>query len=144
MGTGYRRHCPKLERPVTGFRSISMHLVMFDIDGTLTETCAVDSDCFARAVSQTLGLADIDTDWTRYRHVTDSGIADEIVRRSLGRAPHDGELDEICDVFVRLLGESFISGAPCRAIAGAAGVLDALSARPDVAVALATGGWERS
>ncbi|MBI3191378.1 MAG: hypothetical protein HYZ36_01850 [Pedosphaera parvula] len=50
-----------------------MHLVIFDIDGTLTETNAVDADCYVRALAEVFGFADVDTDWSTYPHVTDSG-----------------------------------------------------------------------
>jgi beta-phosphoglucomutase-like phosphatase (HAD superfamily) len=51
-----------------------MHLVMFDIDGTLTETMKVDEECFVRSFMDVFGFSDIDTDWSHYRHTTDSGI----------------------------------------------------------------------
>ena len=122
-----------------------MHLVRFDIDGTLTQSCAVDSDCFAQAVCETLGLRRIDCEWTRYRHVTDSGIAAEIFERAFARAPDRRELDRLRDRFIELLEKQL--GADrllCRAVAGAGQVLSELRARRDIAVALATGGWARS
>ena len=122
-----------------------MHLVMFDIDGTLTQSCAVDSECFARAVCETLGLTRIDCEWTRYQHVTDSGIAAEIFERAFARAPDRWELDRVCDRFVELLEERLaLDPFLCRAVAGAGQVLSELRARGDIAVALATGGWARS
>ena len=46
-----------------------MHLVMFDIDGTLTETMKVDEECFVRSFKAVFGFADINTDWSHYpRH----------------------------------------------------------------------------
>ena len=38
-----------------------MHLVIFDVDGTLTQTTAVDAVCYDRAVSDYLGVR-IDTE----------------------------------------------------------------------------------
>jgi beta-phosphoglucomutase-like phosphatase (HAD superfamily) len=49
-----------------------MHLVMFDIDGTLTETMKVDEECFVRSFKDVFGFADIDTDWSHYPRTTDS------------------------------------------------------------------------
>jgi len=43
-----------------------MHLVMFDIDGTLTQTTKVDEECFVRSFKDVFGFADIDTDWSHY------------------------------------------------------------------------------
>jgi hypothetical protein len=55
-----------------------MHLVMFDIDGTLTETMKVDEECFVRSFKDVFDFADIDTDWSHYPRTTDSGIFDDI------------------------------------------------------------------
>ena len=60
------------------------HLVMFDVDGTLTQSTAADRSCYAQALSQHLDLQ-VDTDWSTYRHITDSGIAQELFERC-GRA----------------------------------------------------------
>jgi beta-phosphoglucomutase-like phosphatase (HAD superfamily) len=49
-----------------------MKVVIFDIEGTLTETNAVDSDCFIRSVGEVLGVRDFETDWSQYQFVTDS------------------------------------------------------------------------
>jgi hypothetical protein len=62
-----------------------MHLILFDIDGTLTRTCAADSACFIRAVSEELSLSGVESDWNRYRHVTESCIVTELSNsRSIG------------------------------------------------------------
>lgn len=55
-----------------------MNLVMFDIDGTLVESYDFDASCFVQAVQNVLDIC-IDTDWSKYVHVTDSGILDEII-----------------------------------------------------------------
>ena len=39
-----------------------MHLIIFDIDGTLTETIKIDEECFVRSFKDVFGFADIDTD----------------------------------------------------------------------------------
>jgi beta-phosphoglucomutase-like phosphatase (HAD superfamily) len=57
-----------------------LRLIMFDIDGTLTATNDVDTECYARAMSEHLGVS-VDSEWSRYRHVTDSGIAGELLER---------------------------------------------------------------
>ena len=49
-------------------------LAVFDIDGTLVQSLAVDEACFVRAFAEVLGIEDIDTDWAHYDHVTDDGM----------------------------------------------------------------------
>ena len=39
-------------------------LVHFDIDGTVTETNAVDNTCYLQVLSELLDGAAIDSDWT--------------------------------------------------------------------------------
>src|SRR5438128_9751655 len=69
------------------------HLVVFDIDGTLTDTNLVDSNCYWRAVSQVLGLSGEQPDWSNFRHVTDAGIAAELCLQPLGRELSGAEIE---------------------------------------------------
>ena len=52
--------------------------MMFDIDGTLVESYEIDSQCFIDAVKEVTGLH-VNPDWSKYQHVTDSGILNEIL-----------------------------------------------------------------
>ena len=69
----------------------SVKLVMFDIDGTLTQTFAVDTECYVEAVREVAGFQSISTNWARYQHTSDSGILDELYRTHLGRSPSEDE-----------------------------------------------------
>jgi phosphoglycolate phosphatase-like HAD superfamily hydrolase len=122
-----------------------MHLVMFDIDGTLTHSDAVDADCFAESIEQVLNLPPIDRDWSKYRHVTDSGIAAEIIESHFRRPPNQDEIDRVQRRFIEVLETRCIANPVlCRPVEGAAEMLSRLSGRGDVAIALATGGWKAS
>ncbi|WP_315981028.1 hypothetical protein [Aliamphritea spongicola] len=50
-----------------------MHHIMFDIDGTLVESCAFDEHCYISAVKEITGHT-LSSDWHTYPHVTDSGV----------------------------------------------------------------------
>jgi phosphoglycolate phosphatase-like HAD superfamily hydrolase len=114
---------------------------MFDIDGTLTLTNDVDNRCYVRAMSQYLGRS-VDDDWSRYRHVTDAGIARELFAAQ-GRPLE--ELPQVREHFVALLAESLEADPECcRQVAGAGRLLDQLRQRDDVAIGLATGAWRDS
>jgi phosphoglycolate phosphatase-like HAD superfamily hydrolase len=120
-----------------------MHLVMFDIDGTLTRSNEVDADCFAEAIEDVLKLPPIDRDWSTYRRVTDSGITAEIIETYSGRQPLNGELKSVRRRFVERLERRLVDDPRlCRPVDGAAEMLEQLSNRGGVAIALATGGWE--
>src|SRR6266487_4126889 len=71
-----------------------MHLVMFDIDGTLTETMKVDEECFVRSFEDVFGFADIDPDWSHYPRTTDSGIFHDVFTARIGRSPTAQEVSQ--------------------------------------------------
>ncbi len=50
-----------------------MRYVIFDIDGTLTDTKAVDDKCFIKAFDQTFGIDISNQKWEDLQHVTDWG-----------------------------------------------------------------------
>ena len=116
------------------------HLVVFDIDGTLTRTNDLDGRCYAQALGERLG-APIDTDWAAYRHATDTGIAAEAFERHVGRAPTARELAAVRDRLLALLREA---DEAVQEVPGAAALLHALRGTPRVGMAIATGCWRES
>jgi len=120
-----------------------MHLVMFDIDGTLTETTKVDEECFVRAFLDVSGFDDIDTDWSHYRHTTDSGIFHDVYSSRTGRLPTDQDVSRFRQHFVRLLSD-VSSRSPFASVAGATQLLLGLSCSSSHRVSLATGAWRDS
>jgi phosphoglycolate phosphatase-like HAD superfamily hydrolase len=120
-----------------------MHLVMFDIDGTLTETTKIDEECYVRSLAEIYGFTGVESDWSRYKHTTDSGIFREIHLARTGRLPLDAEVSHFQQHFVALLGHASSATAfvPVR---GARQLLSDLSASAEYRVSLATGGWRDS
>ena len=118
------------------------HLVVFDVDGTLTRTNDVDEVCYVAAVSEVLSIPDVDNDWTHYLHVTDSGILRQVVQSSLGRNVLPMEMDRVCQCFHRRLEDAFREPDSCLPVDGGPAMLRQLAERSDLAVAIATGGWE--
>lgn len=116
-------------------------LIMFDIDGTLASTDEVDSRCYVQALFEHLGTT-IRDDWSTYRHVTDSGIAAEVLARH-GRPPN--EAAAVRERFVRLISDALReSPTACAEVPGAAAMLRRLRRTPGVVLGLATGGWAAS
>ncbi len=62
---------------------------MFDLDGTLVDSCAIDADCYLQALVDVFGfdLETIDRDWANYPHITDAGILQTLCQTELGRNP---------------------------------------------------------
>src|SRR5213593_13890 len=120
-----------------------MHLVMFDIDGTLTETMTVDEECFVRSFRDVFGFADIDTDWSHYPHTTDSGIFQDVFTSRIGRSPTGQEVSRFRQHLTRLLAAAS-SQSPFAPVAGADTLLSRLAQGGSHRVSLATGGWRDS
>lgn len=116
-------------------------LLMFDIDGTLTATNGVDTECYVQAMSEYLGVA-IDSDWSGYQHVTDSGIAGELFKL------HGRPMEQVRLVqrrFFELIEQALRSRPEsCVPITGAAEFLKHVQRSADWLVGLATGGWGES
>jgi phosphoglycolate phosphatase-like HAD superfamily hydrolase len=122
-----------------------MYLAIFDVDGTLTKTNHVDDLCFVRAFADEFAITGINTDWSDYPDVTDSGITRQIFLDRCGRLPTTDELSRLQNCFVRLLQESFGQTPQLFVeIPGASIALKKLLREPDWAVAIATGGWRAS
>ena len=85
-----------------------MHLVMFDIDGTLVDSAGFDSALYVEAVQHVLKV-EIDSDWNTYEHVSDSGILAEVAapraaRRRARRAPRACSSASSAGPFATLVG----------------------------------------
>src|SRR5258707_4913952 len=120
-----------------------MHLVMFDIDGTLTETMKVDEECFVRSFEDVFGFTDVDTDGSHYPHTTDSGIFHDISTSRIGQSPTAQEVSRFREYFVQLLAAAS-SQSPFASVTGAYRLLSRLSQGGSYCISLASGGWRDS
>jgi hypothetical protein len=114
---------------------------MFDIDGTLIESYDFDSECFTEAVKDVTGL-DIDTDWTRYKHVTDTGILNEFFKENSIKNE---------SIITANIKSTFLTKIQARLekqsiseIPGALAFIAKLQTLDDVVISFATGGWYES
>jgi phosphoglycolate phosphatase-like HAD superfamily hydrolase len=142
-------------------------LLIFDLDGTLCVSSAIDNDCYQDACRRVLGIDRIDTDWAHYPDATDPVIGRTLIHRHLPQAACNAELVEstlrqLHDVFVDLIrsrmtprdstpapgvvdllleiDERIGTHADANANAAASGNTDALPLH----AAVATGGWRPS
>lgn len=116
-----------------------MHHVMFDIDGTLVQSYKLDEECYTKSVFEVLGH-NIDTDWTKYQHITDSGILSQHLK-NIGLYKEIDELEQkIKDKFIKKTA-NYISKNPVREILGASKFIEKLKNIENVSISIATGGW---
>jgi phosphoglycolate phosphatase-like HAD superfamily hydrolase len=117
------------------------HLVMFDVDGTLTLSTEMDDCCYMQSMFEHLGVI-IDNDWSRYRQVTDSGIAAELLDRY--QRPRE-EMAAVRNRFVSLVRQSLAASPNCCCqVSGASNFLSRLRNTDGVVPSVATGGWAES
>jgi phosphoglycolate phosphatase-like HAD superfamily hydrolase len=119
-----------------------MKLVMFDMDGTLTDSFALDENCYVRAIEQALQLSGVVTEWDTYLHTSASYCLREIVQRARGLPPSVEESLAVQNRMVALMREiEKLHGRRTLEIPGAGVVISELL-RSGCAVAIASGDWE--
>lgn len=119
-----------------------MHLVMFDIDGTLVNTADFEDVCYLKAIQHVVSEK-IDSDWSNYNNATDSGILDEIVDNyGLGNK-RDSIHYEVRQIFTNYI-KSHLQCNRAIEIDGASEFIRLLKKRGDVVLSIATGGWEKT
>jgi beta-phosphoglucomutase-like phosphatase (HAD superfamily) len=118
-----------------------VHLVVFDIDGTLVDSDEFDGQLYAQAVRDVLGV-EVDPAWNGYSNVTDSGILDEILDRHALPGDRARIHMEVRREFVHLTRRHVAGHAGALPeIPGAKALVDMLRSHKSVSVAVATGGW---
>jgi len=118
-----------------------MHLVIFDIDGTIADSVIVDGECFVEAFESIFGLSLSTPDWKDFKHVTDSGITDELFSIHFGRRPNTEELNTLIQQFISNLHQR---SNEITEIPGARDAIAILNQTAKYAIAFATGGWKES
>ena len=122
-----------------------MTLILFDIDGTLTATNAVDAKCYASAFKKVFGFDLPSTDWDVYTHCTDRAIIHEAVEKQRGSHAAQAEIDSFEQQFVADLTVEFsVNPGGFAEIPGAKRILEAIARRNGFCAALATGGMRGS
>lgn len=121
-----------------------MKLAIFDIDGTLVQSCGADDECYLRALDEVFGIRDVSTDWGSYDHSTDNAILAQLIRERLGRQMIDDDVHAMQERFVAHLAAVALADPGRFAMTpGADRFLETLT-RKGWRVAIATGGWRRS
>ncbi len=122
-----------------------MKLIIFDIDGTLTDTKQVEDKCFMTAFERTFGLDIRDQDWADLKNVTDWGITEEIIERELNRMPTQEEYQLMISEFIQQLEyEKSRDVSQFKEVGGAKNFFELLRGKPEYRLGIATGSWEQS
>ena len=121
-----------------------MHVVCFDIDGTLVGSADFDGELYAEVIQDVLAVA-VETDWSRYENVTDSGILEEILEKHSSPGQRERVAREVQDTFVERTKRYVMENSHnIREVPGAVALVEALCKSPEVQVCVATGGWRET
>ena len=114
-----------------------MILVVFDIDGTLTDSVKAHQDSFCKSYSS-FEIQNLNTDWSSYTHHSDSWIFGEVIRQNFKRDATDKEKSD----FAIALNDNFnlyTSKHPISEIPGAKIFINNIKDSAEIGYCLATG-----
>ena len=122
-----------------------MNFIIFDIDGTLTNTKEVDDKCFIKAFEETFNINIENEKWGNLKNVTDWGITEEIIKREWNRIPRSEEYQLMISNFVKNLeSEKITDISQFQEIPGAREFFNELFELKEFSMGIATGAWEKS
>ncbi len=120
-------------------------LVIFDIDGTLTNTKTVEDKCFIQAFEQIFDFDISAYKWEDLQNVTDWGIIEEIIQKTQQREATAREYASMQQHFFELLRiECARDKQQFQEVAGAKHFFDKLRISDQFAIGIATGSWSQS
>lgn len=120
-----------------------MEAIIFDIDGTLLHSSGDDDRLYRIAVETVLGKVRFRGSLHDYDHVSDTGILTQVFHDN-DVAFDDEVFEAVRNTFFDSIREHIEEHGPFPEIPGAIDFIERISASPDHACAVATGGWRES
>jgi phosphoglycolate phosphatase-like HAD superfamily hydrolase len=121
-----------------------MNLAIFDLDGTLTDSNDVDTECFLAAWRNAHGLECSGLSFPSFENITDRGIADALCELHFGPERRASGYESVKAQFLSLLASTLRERPEsCRPVAGAVEILRILASH-NWGVVVATGAWSES
>ncbi|MCI0707270.1 MAG: HAD hydrolase-like protein [Ignavibacteriae bacterium] len=122
-----------------------MNLVIFDIDGTLTDTTFVDHECYEQTLFDRFGIRQFPSDVNHFQHYTDPAILSQIYEERFGSTLAQEELERVRLHYTALLrATAKIWPQLFLEIPGASSLLGYLRHETDWKIAIGTGSWSES
>ncbi len=119
-------------------------LVIFDIDGTLTDTKKVDELCFVKTFRELFDIDLTNIDWSAFTTVTDTGLTRDVLLQQ-NKIIYERDLQHVQDTFHQHLTTSQKENPDLfNEVTGSSNFFHYLSQHPDIEVGIATGSWEKS
>jgi len=119
--------------------------IIFDIDGTLTNTTKVDDECYIDAFEALFTTSIKDVKWNQLSNVTDWGITEELILSKLKRKSSSEEILSLKKLFLKNLSDEYVSDkTQFKEIKGASSFYKSLLNNNKLKIGIATGGWEET
>lgn len=119
-------------------------LIIFDIDGTISNTTRIDDRCLKETYKELYGLDLGEMDWSDFPHATDWGLTENVLREKLKIENWREEFEKVHDYFIHKLSE-FRHNQPeeFMAVPGSVDMINSLL-KEEYNVGIATGAWKGS
>ena len=122
-----------------------MKFIIFDIDGTLTNTTEVDDKCYMQSFESMFNVSIRNVKWNELINVTDWGITEELIEKKLARTSSAEDLRKLKTLFLKNLVDEYDSNkSQFQEIKGASAFFKSLRDNKDFKLGIGTGGWEET
>ena len=120
-----------------------MKLIIFDIDGTLTDSKAIDDACFVESFKEVFDLDIGELDWSKFKNVTDTSITTEILRDQFSGEELDVAFEKLKRNFLKRLGNASIEKpSSFQEVPGSKAFFELINSRYHIGIG--TGSWSDS
>lgn len=124
--------------------NMAADLIIFDVDGTITDTTQVDDFCFKKTFRKLYNLDLEEIDWTDFPNATDWGLTMGIIKQKYNIELSSNELRKVEKNFIEHLQEESSKHADrFKEIPGSVKFINTLI-KLGFPVAIATGAWKQS
>ncbi len=121
-----------------------MHLVIFDVDGTLTQTFHGNDNSFLKALSRFIEIEHDYHYYTECPHPTDEAVFQHLFKKITSNDPNADDRSKMQDQFIVELMHKFRhTPGFFDEIPGASKFIKELKQQPDTVLAVSSGCWEK-
>ena len=122
-----------------------MKYIIFDIDGTLTDTTDIDDKCYIESFENLFNVSIKEIKWSQLKNVTDWGIAEELISIKLKKNSSQSDIETLKNLFLNKIKDEFrINKSNFTEIKGANSFYNLVRSEPQLKIGIATGGWEET
>jgi len=120
-----------------------MKLIIFDIDGTLTDSKAIDDACFVETFKEVFDIDIGELDWSKFKNVTDTSITTEILKDKFSGEEFDRAFEKLRQEFLKKLSVASLENpSSFQEVPGAKAFFDLTKSKYHIGIG--TGSWSDS